>query len=314
MEFDTIWLNKLVEILRKHIYDGLSKTLSDVKSLCRGHGLSSSIQVTMERIPHLSTNTLKTDYSVLIKSLNEMGKTEDDMNEIIKKTYHTTTLMAMRNSNIDCSNFKPSYINGAIGMDFIHQVYINVGRTIWYDPDILISGKGITTAIDGGIRTSILNGIDLDKLIKEIKSESISVGIDKATLGSATTTRDKIEDRTTSILDTDSDDDLPPAPNLDNDTVVDIEYDLLTMATMNDNELDIEIEGNIDSEPKYIVELTTPDDELSERVSLLVSDPVCVGGSYKLQTSTDNSRSNTETSTKTRVRSNRRSHKIKHRQ
>jgi len=225
MESHKIWIAKLQDTLRAHIYNGLKVTLADVKGLSGGHtsSLAPSVQVAMEGIPYIGSHILKVDYNILLEGLRAANKTEQEFNDIILKAYHGTAINAMKNAGLECDNFNLDYINGATGMEFVHQVYINTGRYIWYEPDILLREKNISNVIDKGVEKSICDGIDLNKLIKAVQYGARStVGLERPKRSYPKTAQQKINDLPTAktILDSDSEseDELDQAQKLLNTT------------------------------------------------------------------------------------------------
>lgn len=270
MEPNKLWIVKLQDYLRAHIYSGLRKTLYDIKEVCGGRNLKPSVQVTMEGIPYLGTNVLNEDFNVFKKKLYDIGLNEDDFNEIIRKAYQATALSALKDAGLRCEGFDPEYISGPVGKEFIHQVYINTGRSIWYDPDILINerssnGTVINTIIDEGISKSVCDGIDLNKLIKDMKRGRKTISTVQPKEYPKTTTQRINNGKAKCILESDSDDsgdeleqaknildkssvskcEMPPRPVLDDDEeTVDDEMlapDNATIASETDDEMFIPV-------------------------------------------------------------------------
>jgi hypothetical protein len=210
MESNQVWLDKLKNVLRQHIYSGLSKTMADINNICKGRNLPGAVQVAMEGIPYLSSRTLKMDYMIFLDSLKTSGLTEQKFNELIKRNYYVTAISALKNADISCQNLKVDFMDGAIGMDFIHLVYINTGRYIWYDPQILIQDYNIPKIIDNGIEKTIIDGVDLEKLISDLKnSHSDTVSINRTPFKIPQTSTQKINSlpNAKNIIDSSDDDD-----------------------------------------------------------------------------------------------------------
>jgi hypothetical protein len=225
MDTRKLWIFKLQEYLRSHIHSGLQKTLSDVRMACNGRNLGPAIQVTMEGIPYLGTHILNEDFKVFTKKLYTFGLSDTEFDEILMKAYQATALNALKDAGLNCDRFDISYIEGPLGVNFVHKVYINTGRSIWYDPDILINGKssngtGINSVIDEGIEKAIYDGIDLNKLVKDMKCGRKNKSSHTSSHTSEQypkTTRQQINtDKVKCILDSDSesDDELEQAKNI----------------------------------------------------------------------------------------------------
>jgi hypothetical protein len=138
MDSHKIWIANLNDLLTNHICQGLLKTYAEILRLCGGHKLKLSIQTAMEGISHLSSHKINSDYKVLLESLNLIGYTDINLNDLITNAYSSYALSALRSAGIKCDRLDVSLLNGPKQGAFIHEVYINVARNLWTRPDVLI--------------------------------------------------------------------------------------------------------------------------------------------------------------------------------
>jgi hypothetical protein len=161
MDSHKIWIANLNDLLTNHVCQGLLKTYAEILRLCGGHKLKLSIQTAMEGISHLSSHKINSDYKVLLESLNRIGYTDTNLNDIITNAYSSYALSAIRSAGIKCDRLDASLLNGPKQGAFIHEVYINVARNLWTRPDVLIDQNVpqlkiyVKESIEQGIRSGV---------------------------------------------------------------------------------------------------------------------------------------------------------------
>lgn len=164
MDSHKIWIANLNDLLTNHICQGLLKTYAEILRLCGGHKLKLSIQTAMEGISHLSSHKINSDYKVLLESLNRIGYTDTNLNDLISNAYSSYALSAIRSAGIKCDRLDASLLNGPKQGSFIHEVYINVARNLWTRPDILIDQNvpQLKIYVKESIEQAVRSGVNLN--------------------------------------------------------------------------------------------------------------------------------------------------------
>jgi hypothetical protein len=167
MESHKIWMANLQDMLLNHVCQGFLKTHAEIVRLCGGYKVKFSIQTAMEGISHLSAHKINSDYRVLLESLSKIGITEKNLSDLITNSYTSYSLTALRSAGIKCDSLDPSLLNGPYGGAFIHEVYINVARSLWMRPDVLIDQNvpQLKLFVREGVEQAVRSGVNLNQLI-----------------------------------------------------------------------------------------------------------------------------------------------------
>ncbi len=167
MESHKIWMANLQDMLLNHVCQGFLKTYAEIVRLCGGYKVKFSIQTAMEGISHLSAHKINSDYRVLLESLSKIGVTEKNLSDLITNSYTSYALTALRSAGIKCDSLDSSLLTGPYGGAFIHEVYINVARSIWMRPDVLIDQNvpQLKIFVREGVEQAVRSGVNLNQLI-----------------------------------------------------------------------------------------------------------------------------------------------------
>src|SRR5438128_1519453 len=128
VEAKTVSTEKLIDILCPHIYNGLKTMYTQASDLNKAEAIK-MFQVSLNRIPVLPANILKSDYTYLI---NESGCDEAELTKLIESLFICYTKLNLIAQGLNF-NVKINLEDLEIptNPNFIHQCYINAAREIY---------------------------------------------------------------------------------------------------------------------------------------------------------------------------------------
>ena len=176
-------MDKLKDMLKKHIYNGLSETYRTVNQMTGGQRTLMAFQVALDGIRDLSKSKLDTDYRVLLTVLNRNNFTENLLELTIRSAFYEYARRALQNAGLNCKNLNLNLIDVLKGAEFVHSVYINAAREIWmqphlfsheYAPNIQLENQRKTLIIiEQSIEKSVRDGVDLNKIITAYQTGTV---------------------------------------------------------------------------------------------------------------------------------------------
>lgn len=163
MESHKIWIANLQDMVMNHVCQGFIKTYNELFRMCKGHKIKISVQTAMEGIPHLSMHKINADYKILLESLFKINFDESNLTDLIKNCYSSYALSALNGAGIKCKKINAKYLTGPQGSAFIHEIYINVARVVWTQPNILIEKNMelLKLTVKDAVEKSIRDGVNL---------------------------------------------------------------------------------------------------------------------------------------------------------
>lgn len=175
MDNHKIWVSDLQDMLSNHIYTGLKKTFQEIKEMTRGHRLAIATQVAMEGIPTVGDIRIQQDYNIFVNSLKGINKTEQEYDSVLRSAYQSYALSALRGAGLQCDELNMNFIDGPMGKEFVHNIYINAAREIWRNPLLLINDDSVqlNRIIREAIEKSVRDGVNLNKLITAFNTGTI---------------------------------------------------------------------------------------------------------------------------------------------
>ena len=176
-------MDKLKDMLKKHIYNGLSETYRTVYQMTGGQRTLMAFQVALDGIRDLSKSKLDTDYRVLLTVLNRNNFTEYLLELTIKSAFYEYARRALQNAGLNCKNLNLDLIDVLKGPEFVHSVYVNAAREIWmqphlfsheYPPHVQLENQRKTLIIiDQSVEKSVRDGVDLNKIITAYQTGTV---------------------------------------------------------------------------------------------------------------------------------------------
>jgi len=177
------WMDKLKDMLKTHIFNGLSETYRTVNGMTGGKRTLMAFQVALDGIRDLSRSKLDMDYKVLLQTLNRNNYDANSLEQTIKSSYYEYAKKALQSAGLNCDQLNLDLIDVPNGMDFVHAVYINAAREIWMQPHLfsheypavtqLENQRKVLAIVDGSIEKSVRDGVDLNKIITAYQTGTI---------------------------------------------------------------------------------------------------------------------------------------------
>jgi hypothetical protein len=177
------WMDKLKDVLKTHIFNGLSETYRTVNGMTGGKRTLMAFQVALDGIRDLSRSKLDMDYKVLLQTLNRNNYDAHGLEQIIKSSFYEYAKKALQSAGLNCDQLNLDLIDVPNGMDFIHSIYINAAREVWMQPHLfsheypaatqLENQRKVLAIVDGSIEKSVRDGVDLNKIITAYQTGTI---------------------------------------------------------------------------------------------------------------------------------------------
>jgi hypothetical protein len=169
------WIDKLKDMLKIHIFNGLEETYYGVNRLTNGQNTLKGFQIALNGIENVQPKKLQDDYEALMKTLTKNNYDENTLEQAIKNAYYSYAKNALQNAGLNCDSMNLNLIQVPTGMEFVHAVYINTAREIWMQPHLfshkypanirLENQRNTLIIIDGAIEFTVRDGVDLNKII-----------------------------------------------------------------------------------------------------------------------------------------------------
>lgn len=176
-------MDKLKDMIKTHIFNGLSETYRTVNQMTEGKRTLMAFQVALECIRELSRNKLNTDYNVLLQMLHRNNYDESSFERTIKNAFYEYARRALQSAGLECDKLNLDLIDVPNGMDFVHLVYINTAREVWTQPHLfakeypasvqLENQRKVLVIIEASIERTVRDSVDLNKIITAYQTGTV---------------------------------------------------------------------------------------------------------------------------------------------